>query len=61
MTKGFVQISSLAAQLAGWVRDLRERSARLKPGAEKEALLDETEQTDVATRWVNSSDLKPPE
>ena len=61
MTVRFAQISALAEQLAAWVNDLRDRSARLKPGSGKDALLEGIERTDTAARWANSSDLKPPE
>ncbi|MDE2243321.1 MAG: hypothetical protein KGK01_13040 [Bradyrhizobium sp.] len=54
----FEPISFLKARLAGWVNERRERVAKLRPGPEKDTLL---ERSAVAKRWADSTELTPPE
>lgn len=59
----FKQQLSLQARLDAWATRLRMQADRLKPGPQKELLLQKAGQAETAMRldaWINSSELRPP-
>jgi hypothetical protein len=59
----FKQQISLQDRLNAWAGRLRAQADRLKPGPQKELLLQKAGQAETAIRldaWINSSELKPP-
>lgn len=59
----FNQQVSLRDRLDAWATRLRAQADRLKPGPQKELLLQKANQAETAMRldaWMNSSELKPP-
>ncbi len=53
----------LRDRLNAWACELRAQAERLKPGPQKEALLQKAGQAETAMRldaWINSSELRPP-
>jgi hypothetical protein len=59
----FKQQITLQDRLAVWAKKVRGEAAALRPGPEKDALLQKASQADVAAHfdgWVHSSSLRPP-
>jgi hypothetical protein len=59
----FKQTISLKDRLASFSQEIREKAAKLRPGAEQDALLKKARQADTAahlTEWANSPELQPP-
>ena len=59
----FNQASSLKDRLAAFAEEVREKASRLKPGPERDALLQRASQADTAAHldeWVSSPGLQPP-
>ena len=59
----FNQTTSLKDRLALFAEEMREKASRLKPGPERDALLQKVSQADTAAHlheWVNSPGLQPP-
>jgi hypothetical protein len=57
------QTISLKDRLGSFANEMREKAARLRPGAEQEALLKRARLVDTALHlrdWANSSGLQPP-
>jgi hypothetical protein len=57
------QTISLKDRLGSFANEMREKAARLRPGAEQEALLKRARLADTALHlrdWANSSGLQPP-
>jgi hypothetical protein len=57
------QTTSLKDRLSSFAQEVREKAAKLRPGAERNALLSKARQADTATRlneWANSPGLQPP-
>jgi len=57
------QVTSLKERLAIWAESVRAKADRLRPGPEREALLQRASQADTAAHiedWVNSAGLQPP-
>ena len=56
-------VTSLKARLNAWAENVRAEAAKLKPGPERDALLQRASQADTAAHiedWVNSRGLQPP-
>jgi hypothetical protein len=59
----FNQTTSLRDRLAAFAEEVREKASSLKPGPERDALLQRASQADTAARldeWVSSPGLQPP-
>jgi hypothetical protein len=59
----FNQRISLQDRLNAWANRLREQADRLKPGPQKEMLLQKAGQAETAMRldaWIHASELKSP-
>jgi hypothetical protein len=59
----FKQTISLRDRLTSFADEMRGKAARLRPGAEKDALLKKAHQCDTAAHlddWANSPGLQPP-
>ena len=59
----FKQSMSLQERLAAWAKSVRAKAAKLKPGPERDALLQRASQADTAAHfddWANSTELQPP-
>lgn len=57
------QTMSLKERLTLWARKVRDQANELRPGPEKEALLNKARQADAAAHlddWANSPGLQPP-
>lgn len=56
-------VTSLKERLAVWAKSVRAKAGRLRPGLERQVLLQRANQTDTAAHiedWVNSAGLQPP-
>lgn len=59
----FKQVSSLKERLNIWAESVRTEAARLRPGPDRDALLQRANQAETAAYiedWVNSPGLQPP-
>lgn len=59
----FKQTTSLKDRLASFAKTTRERASLLRPGAEKDALLEKARQADAAAHlddWASSPGLRSP-
>jgi hypothetical protein len=59
----FKQTVSLKDRLQLWANKIRADAEKLRPGPEKDSLLEKARQADTASHlddWANSSGLRPP-
>jgi hypothetical protein len=59
----FKQSTSLKDRLVSFAEEVRKKAAKLRPGAEQDALLKKARQADTASHiddWANSIGLQPP-
>jgi hypothetical protein len=59
----FKQNISLKDRLTAWAETVRTQANQLRPGPEREMLLEKARQADAAAHlddWINSTGLQPP-